>query len=423
MSTDSSSNVSDKTEYRFADGVSRLGTETAFEVLARAKALEAQGRSIVHLEIGEPDFDTPKHIIEAACKALQSGHTHYTNAAGIPELRSAIVRYISRTRGVSGLTVDNVVVTPGAKPIIFYTCLSLLQPGDEALYLNPGFPIYESMINFTGAKAVPLPLHFDGSDFYLDMNEVESLITERTRLIIINTPANPTGFVFTAQQLRAIADLAIRRDLMVLADEVYCGILYPEGSTNNSGEKTFHSIYSLPGMMSRTILLDGYSKTYAMTGWRMGFGVMPREIAQKFTKFMINSNSCTAAFSQQACIAALEGPMDEVHTMVDAFHERRDVIVRGLNEIPGFVCPCPRGAFYVFPNVERTGIPSKTLADALLQRAGVACLDGACFGQYGTGFIRFSYANSLTNIQEALRRIDKCVRELMAEQTTTASSQ
>lgn len=425
MSTDTS-NVSDKTSYHFADGVSRLGTETAFEVLARAKALEAQGRSIVHLEIGEPDFDTPKHVIEAACKALHSGHTHYTNAAGVPELRSAIVRYISRTRGVSGLTMDNVVVTPGAKPIIFYTCLALLQAGDEALYLNPGFPIYESMINFCGAKPVPLPLHFDGKDFYLDMKEVESLITNKTRLIIINTPANPTGFVFSAEQLRAIADLAIRHDLIVLSDEVYCGILYGDDKDNSDGSKMFNSIYSLPGMMSRTILLDGFSKTYAMTGWRMGFGVMPREIAQKFTKFMINSNSCTASFSQQACVAALEGPMDEVNAMVRAFRERRDVIVNGLNQIPGFACPCPRGAFYVFPNIERTGIPSKVLADALLQRAGVACLDGACFGKYGSGFIRFSYANSLPNIQEALRRIDKCVRELMAEQkqneTTEKSS-
>lgn len=409
MSTDTS-NVSDKTSYRFADAYFRLGTETAFEVLARAKALEAQGRNIVHLEIGEPDFDTPKHIVEEACKALKAGHTHYTAAAGTPEMRAAIVRHISRTRGVSGLTVDNVVVTPGGKPIIFYTCLALLQAGDEALYLNPGYPIYESMINYCGAKAVPLPLRFNGTDFYMDMNEVSSLINERTRLIIINTPANPTGMVFSSEQLRAIADLAIRHDLIVLADEIYSGILYDDDSA-----KAFESIYSLPGMMSRTILLDGFSKTYAMTGWRMGYGVMPREIAEKFTKLLINSTSCTPPFSQLACIAALEGPMDEVDAMVRAFRERRDVIVAGLNKIPGFVCPTPRGAFYAFPNVEGTGIPSKELADALLQRAGVACLDGACFGKYGTGFLRFSYANSLENIQEALRRVDKCVRELMAE--------
>jgi aspartate/methionine/tyrosine aminotransferase len=379
---------------QLAERMSRLGTETAFEVLARAKALEAQGREIIHLEIGEPDFDTPGHIVEAAVGALRDGQTHYTPSSGIPPLRQAIARHIGQTRGVE-VNPDGVVVTPGAKPIMFFAILALLGPGDEAIYPNPGFPIYESMINFVGATPVALPLR-EEKDFRFDPDEFRSLVSDRTKLIILNSPQNPTGGILTRQDLEVVADVARERGIMVLTDEVYNQMLY-------EGEHV--SILSLPGMAPYTILLDGFSKTYAMTGWRLGYGVMPLELAAQMTKLMVNSNSCTAAFSQYAAIAALEGPHDEVRSMVEAFRERRSIIVDGLNEIPGIRCANPAGAFYVFPNVEATGIDSKPLADYLLSEAGVALLDGACFGEHGQGYLRLSYDNSIENIRRALNQI------------------
>ncbi len=386
---------------RLAECMNRLGTESAFDVLARAKALEAQGRDIIHLEIGEPDFDTPDHIVEAAVRALRDGHTHYTPAAGVPELRQAIAQHISSSRGVE-VYPEQVVVTPGAKPIMFFTMLTLLEPGVEAIYPNPGFPIYESVICFTGATPVALPLR-EEKNFRFDADEFRSLVSDRTRLIILNSPQNPTGGVLTRQDLEVVAEVAQERGIMVLSDEVYEQILY---------EGEHFSILTLPGMGQYTILLDGFSKTYAMTGWRLGYGVMPVELAEQITKLMVNSNSCTAAFTQQAGIAALKGPRDATQGMVAAFRERRDVIVDGLNRIPGFRCAQPAGAFYVFPNVEGTGMSSKAAADYLLEEAGVAVLGGAGFGRYGEGYVRLSYANSIANIQRALERIEQAVLTL-----------
>ncbi len=386
---------------RLARCMSRLGTETAFEVLARAKALEAQGREVVHLEIGEPDFDTPKHIIDAACKALHSGYTHYTPSAGIPELRKAIAEEMSRTRGIP-VEADNVVVTPGGKPIMFYVILALAEPGDEVIYPNPGFPIYESMINFTGAKPVPIPLR-EEYNFAFDMDEFKKLVTKKTRLIIINSPHNPTGGILDKGTLHEIARIAMERDIPVLSDEIYDRILY-------DGE--FYSIASIPGMQERTIILNGFSKTYAMTGWRLGYGVMPKDFAVHITRLMTNSNSCTNAATQIAGIAALKGPQDDVDRMVAAFRERRDVIVKGLNEIPGVSCVLPKGAFYAFPNIKGTGMQSKPLADYLLNEAGVACLSGTSFGAYGEGYLRLSYANSVENIQKALERMADAIAKL-----------
>ncbi len=379
---------------QLAERMSRLGTESAFEVLARAKALEAQGREVIHLEIGEPDFDTPPHIVEAAVKALRDGYTHYTPSAGLPEARRAIADHVSRSRGIE-VGLEQVVITPGAKPIMFFTILALLQPGDEAIYPDPGFPIYRSMINFAGAKPIPLPLREEKS-FRFDPDEFRSLINERTRLIILNSPQNPTGGVLTRADLEVVANLARERNIPVLSDEVYEQILY-------EGEHV--SLLSLPGMAEHTILLDGFSKTYAMTGWRLGYGVMPAALAEQVTRLMVNSNSCTAAFTQLAGVAALTGPQDSVREMVTAFRTRRQVIVEGLNQIPGFRCANPAGAFYVFPNISASGYTSKELESLLLDRAGVAALSGAGFGHYGDGYLRFSYANSVDNIKKALHRI------------------
>ena len=386
---------------KLAKAMSRLGTETAFEVLARARALEAQGREVVHLEIGEPDFDTPQHIIEAACQALHSGYTHYTPSAGIPQLRQAIAEEMSRTRGVPW-DMDNVVVTPGGKPIMFYVILALAEPGDEVIYPNPGFPIYESMINFTGAKAVPIPLR-EEYGFAFDVDEFKKLVTDKTKLIIINSPHNPTGGILPKETLAEIARIAMERDITVLADEIYDSIMY---------EGEFHSITAVPGMQERTIILNGFSKTYAMTGWRLGYGVMPKDFAVHIARLMTNSNSCTNAATQMAGLAALKGPQDDVDRMVAAFKERRDVIVKGLNAIPGVSCLLPKGAFYAFPNITATGMKSKPLADYLLNDAGVACLSGTSFGAYGEGYLRLSYANSIPNINKALEWMDKAIRTL-----------
>ncbi|QWK10104.1 MAG: pyridoxal phosphate-dependent aminotransferase [Thermoflexus hugenholtzii] len=386
---------------RLAERMSRLGTETAFEVLARAKALEAQGREIIHLEIGEPDFDTPAHIKAAAVRALEEGWTHYTPAAGIPALREAIADYIRRTRGIP-VGPEHVVVVPGGKPIMFFAILALVEEGDEVIYPNPGFPIYESMIRFVGARPVPLRLRME-NEFRVDVEELARLITPRTRMLILNSPANPTGGVLTREDLEAIAELCLKHDLVVLSDEIYSRILY-------EGEHI--SIASFPGMLERTIILDGFSKTYAMTGWRLGYGVMPEPLAEAVTRLMINSNSCTAAFTQIAGIAALTGPQDDVDRMVAAFRERREVMVEGLNRLPGFRCLKPKGAFYAFPNIEGTGMSSRELAHYLLEEAGVAVLSGTAFGEYGEGFLRLSFANSIENIQKALERIEKALQRL-----------
>jgi aspartate aminotransferase len=386
---------------QLAQRMDQIGTEGAFEVLARARALEAQGRDVIHLEIGEPDFDTPAHIIEAGAQALRAGHTHYTPPIGVPELRQAIARHISHSRGVE-VSPEQVVVTPGAKPIMFFAMLTLLEAGDEAIYPDPGFPIYRSMIRFVGATPVPLPLR-EEQNFRFDADEFRSLVSDRTRLIILNSPHNPTGGALTRQDLEAVAEVAQERDIMVLSDEIYDHILY-------EGEHL--SILSLSGMESHTILLDGFSKTYAMTGWRMGYGVMPRDLTGQFAKLIINSNSCTAGFTQQAGIAALEGPQDAVRAMLAAFQKRRQVIVEGVNRIPGFSCLRPAGAFYVFPNVQATGTSSKAVADHLLQEAGVAVLDGGDFGRHGEGYLRLSYANSVENIQRALERIEGAISSL-----------
>jgi len=381
--------------------MSRLGTETAFEVLLKARALEAQGREIVHLEIGEPDFDTPSNIVEAAVNALREGQTHYTPSAGIPQLREAIAEEISTTRGIS-VNPDQVVVTPGGKPIMFFTILALCEKGDEVIYPNPGFPIYGSMINFTGATPVPVPLLME-NDFRFDIEEFKGLVSPKTKMIILNSPQNPTGGVLTEEDLEAIAEAAIENDIIVLSDEIYSRMVY---------EGEFASIASIPGMEERTIILDGFSKTYSMTGWRLGYGVMPQWLATQVSNLMTNSNSCTAAFSQWAGIEALKGPQDEPQKMVEAFRQRRDVIVDGLNQIPGFRCLRPKGAFYVFPNIEGTRKSSREMQDFLLNEAGVASLAGTSFGEYGEGFVRFSYANSVENIQRALSRISQAMAKL-----------
>lgn len=388
-------------ELQLARRMSRLGTETAFEVLNKARALERQGRNIIHLEIGEPDFDTPSNVVEAGISALRKGWTHYGPSAGQPELRQAIADYVSRTRGVK-VTSDEVVVVPGGKPIIFFTILALIDEGDEVIYPNPGFPIYESMINYVGGRAVPIPLR-EERDFSLDVNELASLINERTKLIILNSPQNPTGGVLSRPDIEHVAQVIGERNVMVLSDEIYSRLLF-------DGAKHF-SIMSVPGMQERTILLDGFSKTYAMTGWRMGYGVMRADLASHMTRLMTNSNSCTASFTQIAGVEAVKGDQSSVDHMRDEFQRRRDVFVSGLNKIKGFSCRTPGGAFYVFPNIQQTGWKSKPLADALLEQAGVAALSGTAFGGFGEGYLRFSVANSLPNLQQALERIDLWTRQ------------
>jgi aspartate/methionine/tyrosine aminotransferase len=378
-----------------------LGTETAFEVLAKAKALEKQGKEIVHLEIGEPDFDTPRNIKDAAVKAINAGYTHYGPSAGLPDFREAIAQYVSKTRGIKA-EADEVVVTPGAKPIMFFSILALVNPGDEVLYPNPGFPIYESMINFVDAKPVPIPLP-EENDFRLEPEFVKKHVTKKTKLIILNYPENPTGGVVTKEDLKVIADcIADRDDVFVLADEIYSRIIY---------EGKHESIASLPGMKDKTILLDGFSKTYAMTGWRLGYGVMRKDIAQKVAQLMTNSNSCTCSFTQMAGMEALKGPQIEPEKMVAEFKKRREVVVSGLNGIKGITCKKPHGAFYVFPNIKGTGMDCRKLADHLLYNAGVAVLAGTCFGKYGEDHLRLSFANSVENIKKALERIAKGVEK------------
>ena len=382
----------------FANRMSRLGTETAFEVLARARELEKAGRDIVHLEIGEPDFGTPQFICDAATEAMREGYTHYGPSAGLPEVREVIAHVVSKSRGIDA-KMENVVVTPGAKPIIFFTILACVNEGDEVIYPNPGFPIYESVVNFIGAKAVPLPLR-EENDFSVDVKELASLITDRTRFIILNSPQNPTGGVIPRKDIEGIAELVRGRDLWVLSDEVY-------GKTLYEGEAV--SLASMPGMADKVIILDGHSKTYAMTGWRLGYGVMRADLAAHVTRLMTNSNSCTNVFVQRAGMKALTGPQDEAVAMVAEFRRRRDVVVDGLNRLPGVTCLKPKGAFYVFPNVKRVPMDCRALAKGLLEEAGVAVLSGTAFGQYGDGYLRLSYANSVENIQKALGRVGEYI--------------
>jgi aspartate aminotransferase len=376
----------------------RLGTETAFEVLARARALESRGRAVIHLEIGEPDFATPAHITAAAVEALRGGATHYGPAAGIPELREAIASDSTRRRGVRG-TPEMVVVTPGAKPILFFVILALIDEGDEVLYPSPGFPIYESMIRYIGGVPVPVR-QLEEKDFALDVDQLCERVGPKTRLIILNSPNNPTGGIIPESGLRAIAEVAARHGVPVLSDEIYARILY--GAEHRS-------IAAMPGMEPLAIILDGFSKTYAMTGWRLGYGIMPPPMAEVVTRLQINATSCTATFSQMAAVQALRGDQAPVDAMVAEFLRRRDVIVEGLRAIPGFTCVMPGGAFYAFPNISGTGYGAKALADKLLDEGGVACLSGASFGEFGEGHLRLSYANSMENIHEALKRITTVV--------------
>ena len=386
---------------KLAGSMQRLGVESAFDVLVRARALEAQGRSVIHLEIGEPDFPTPAHIVEAAKRALDQGWTHYGPPQGFPELREAVAESVSASRGIK-VGPEHVSIVPGGKPIIFFPMLALLEPGDEVIYPNPGFPIYESMIRYVGATPVPMRL-VESRGFSFDLDLLRDSLSDRTKMLVLNSPQNPTGGVIPEEDIRAIAEMVRDRDLIVLADEIYARIYYDEPPV---------SIASYPGMLEKTIILDGFSKTYAMTGWRMGYGVMPTWLVEAVSKLMLNSNSCTASFTQRAGIEALRGPQDAVHVMVAEFRRRRDAICQALNRIPGFRCAIPGGAFYAFANVEQTGIGSRELADLLLDEAGVACLNGGAFGEYGEGYIRFSYANSLENLMEAAARIDGAMRGL-----------
>ncbi len=384
-----------------AKRMERLGTETAFVVLARAKALEAEGRDIVHLEIGEPDFDTPQNIIDKAVEALRGGYTHYGPAAGIPEVRKTFAEHIAADRGID-VGPDNVVIVPGGKPIIYFPLTALVDPGDEVIYPNPGFPIYESVINFLGAKAMPLKLA-EEKEFSFDIEDLKALASDKTKLLIINSPQNPTGGVLSASDLDAIAELAVKHDFWVLSDEIYSKIIY---------EGTHESITTRPGMLERTIILEGHSKTYAMTGWRLGYGIMPAALAEQVAKLQTNCTSCTAAFTQIAGAEALTGPQDAAQAMVAEFKVRRDMLVDGLNAIDGVTCLKPRGAFYVFPNITGLGIKSKDAEVKLLDEYGVAALAGTAFGKFGEGYLRFSYANSQENIKKALERFGKMAAEL-----------
>jgi aspartate/methionine/tyrosine aminotransferase len=379
---------------KLADRIARLDSETAFEVLVKARALESLGRDIIHLEIGQPDFPTPRHIVEAGRKALADGWTRYGPTPGDPDLRAAIATHMRETRGIA-VDAANVCVVPGGKPVMFYAILALVNPGDEVIYPNPGFPIYESMIKFAEGVPVPIPL-VESRQFSFDLDVFRAKLTDRTRLVILNSPQNPTGGVIPESDVVEIARLLNGRDTMVLSDEIYSRMSYGEAPK---------SIASLDGMLDRTVILDGFSKIYAMTGWRLGYAVAPVPVIAAMDRLMVNSNSCTASFTQRAGLAALTGPQDEARRMVEEFRRRRDAFVSGLNTLPGFRCPLPEGAFYAFPNITATGRASRELADRLLNDAGVACLSGTAFGDYGEGYLRFSYAASLDQLMEAVERM------------------
>ncbi|MDQ2712365.1 MAG: pyridoxal phosphate-dependent aminotransferase [Acidobacteriota bacterium] len=379
--------------------IDRLVIESAFDVLNRARALEDEGRDIIHLEIGEPDFRTPEPIVDAAKRALDEGWTHYGPPQGLPELREVVARYVARTRGVE-VGPEHVSIVPGAKPMIFFPMLALIEAGDEVLYPDPGFPIYRSMIGFLDAKPVPIPLR-EERGFSLDLDFIEDHITDRTKLIILNSPENPTGGIVPESDIRQLAEIVRDRDLMILSDEIYSRICY-------DGQP--FSIASVPGMLEKTIIMDGFSKSYAMTGWRLGYGVMPEWLIVAINKLMSNANTCAASFVQRAAITGLEGPQTEVENMVEEFRRRRDMFCPALNRIPGFRCSMPSGAFYAFVNVTETGRSSKEMEGTLLNQAGVACLDGGAFGKHGEGYLRLSYANSFENLTEALRRIEEAAK-------------
>ena len=372
----------------------RLGTETAFLTLARARELEAQGRHIVHLEIGEPDFDTPGHIIDAAKNALDNGFTHYGPSPGEMPVREAVAAHQTERQGYE-IPAERIIVTPGGKPVMFFSILALIEEGDEVIYPNPGFPIYESMINYAGGTAVPIPLE-ERFDFSLDVDRLDALVTENTKLIIVNSPNNPCGSVISDADLERIAQIAVENDLVVLSDEIYKDMYYQGSHT---------SITKFDDMVDRTIILDGFSKSYAMTGWRLGYGVFPEFMLDAVTKLMTNSVSCTSVAVQMAGIAALQGPQDSVTEMMDEFRIRRDLVVDGLNNLPGVSCRNPGGAFYAFPNISRTGLDSRTFADRAMDEAGVALLSGTAFGEYGNGYIRISFANSQDNLRLAIDRL------------------
>ena len=388
---------------KLAERMARIGTETAFEAAARARALEATGRSVIHLEIGEPDFDTPANIRDAAKRALDRGATHYTPTPGIPELRAAIASDATARKGFA-VTPDRVVVAPGGKPVMFFAVLALVDEGDEVIYPDPGFPIYESMARYVGGRAVPCPIRQENG-FRLDPAELATLVTPRTRLLILNSPANPTGGVSTREDMEQIAAVARERDLVVLADEIYGRIIY---------EGEYVSIASLPGMAERTIVLDGFSKTYAMTGWRLGYGIVPEPLVTPFSRLLVNSVSCTNAATQWAGVEALTGPQDSVDEMVAEFRVRRDLVVAGLNSIPGVTCLLPEGAFYAFPDISGTGLTGAEMADKLLYEGGVSVLAGTAFGHVGRDHLRLSYANSRANLEEALRRMRSVIEPLVA---------
>ncbi len=389
---------------KLADRMSRIGTESAFDVLARARALEAEGREIVHLQIGEPDFDTPAHVTEAGIQALRDGYTHYVPALGLPQLRDAIAEEVSRTRGIP-VERGNVCVAPGGKPIMFWTIMALCEEGDEVIVPDPSFPIYESMTRVVGATVVPLPI-LEERNFTFAPEDLAARLTPKTKLVILNSPANPTGGMFDKTDIEAIANILRDHDCYILSDEIYSRMLY-------GGAGEHYSVAAEPDMLNRTIILDGFSKTYAMTGWRLGYGIFPLDLIPHIDRLAVNSVSCTNAATQMAGVAALTGPQDDVHKMVAEFEKRRDYIVDGLNAISGITCQKPLGAFYVFPNVKGLGISSKDLEDRLLKEAGVAVLSGTAFGQYGEGYLRLSYANSIPNIQKALDRIAALAKTLV----------
>jgi aspartate/methionine/tyrosine aminotransferase len=380
---------------QLASRQANLGTETAFETLAKAKELERQGKSIIHLEIGEPDFDTPLHIRDAAKKALDDGFTHYGPSAGQLELRESIAKHQTERQGYK-VSADNVIVTPGGKPVMFFTIMALIEEGDEVIYPNPGFPIYESMIRYMGGTPVPMQLN-EETGYNADIDDLKSLVTPRTKLMIVNSPNNPCGSVIPETDLKRIAEIALENDIVVMADEIYKDMYY--------GDQEHVSITKFPGMRDRTVILDGFSKSYAMTGWRLGYGVFPDFLVEPIVRLMTNSVSCTSVFSQMAAIAALEGPQDSVWMMMEEFTKRRDLVVEGLNSLPGITCPEPKGAFYAFPNIRGTGLSSQEFAEKAMYDAGVALLAGTAFGQYGDGYVRISFANSQENLQDAIERL------------------
>ncbi|MCX6411510.1 MAG: pyridoxal phosphate-dependent aminotransferase [Actinobacteria bacterium] len=389
---------------KLATALERLGTETAFEVLARAKALEATGKRVIHLEIGEPDFDTAPHIVEAATKALRDGQTHYCPAPGIPALREAAANHLTAHRGID-VHPDSIVVTPGAKPFLFFGILATCNPGDEVIYPDPGFPIYESAIKWAGATPVPLPLT-EETDFAFTAEDLRSRMTSKTKMVILNSPANPTGGYISKQLNAEVAAVLADHDCWILSDEVYSEMLW-SGAEHDT-------IAGHQGLQDRTILLDGFSKTFAMTGWRLGYASLPEPLREPITRLIINSVSCTAPATQLAGVAALTGPRTEIDAMMAEFDRRRVAVVEGLNSLPGVSCRDPKGAFYAFPNVKGTGQDSRVVADRLLQEAGVAVLSGTAFGDYGDGYLRLSYANSMENIQEAIEAMRGLLEEMTA---------